>query len=274
MDNNFFESAPVIYNTSALKVIHNEFKSHFNIFRLHWHERMEFLRIKSGKLNVVLGTKETEATEGDLVIIPPKRLHRGYTSDQAVKYDVVMFDIRSFYNQTDICKELLPAIYEGNVLFKSVSSNPETIRCIDFISANHHLEGLEAISYVYQLLNSLFKNELIEFSDKPKDMVVKEITEYMEKHFSEDISTLDLCNKFGYTQSHLCRKFKKSTGLSPISYLTIIRLEYAGKLIKSGNESINHIASESGFSDSNYFTRCFKKHFGMSPTEYRKKRLK
>ncbi len=274
MDNNFFESAPVIYNTSALKVIHNEFKSHFNIFRLHWHERMEFLRIKSGSGIFCVGTESYKATGGDVVIIPPKALHSGFAPNKDIKYDVVMFDVRSFYNETDICKKLLPAIFEGNAVLNAVTSHPDTVKYIDFLCHNPSSEGLELISCIYQLLNSLFKNELIELRDNPRDTVVREITDYMEANFKEDLSVQELCSIFGYTESHFCRKFKKSTGLSPMSYLTIIRLEYAGKLIKSGNESINHIASESGFSDSNYFTRCFKKHFGMSPTEYRKKRLK
>lgn len=274
MDKKLFESTPVIYNTSSLKTLSFDHKNFSDIIRMHWHDRMEFLRIKSGNGIFCVGTESYSATKGDVVIIPPKTLHNGFSPQKNIKYDVVMFDVRSFYNETDICKKLLPAIFEGNAVLKPVTSHPDTVKYIDFLCSNPSSEGLELISCVYQLLNSLLKNELIELRATPRNTVVRKITEYMENHFTEDLTVRELCSVFGYTESHFCRKFKKSTGLSPISYLTIIRLEYAGKLIKSGNESINHIASESGFSDSNYFTRCFKKHFGMSPTEYRKKRLK
>lgn len=52
-------------------------------------------------------------------------------------------------------------------------------------------------------------------------------------------------------------------------YLKLYRLEVARKRIKSQETSIGNIAAECGFSDANYFTRCFKAHFGIAPSRYR-----
>ena len=100
---------------------------------------------------------------------------------------------------------------------------------------------------------------------------IRDIIEYIEKEFDKDITTDSLCKKFGYSKEHFCRKFKKSTGLSPVTYLKIYRLEKAFSLIKNSDDSICGIAAQCGFSDSNYFTRCFHAHYGNPPSYYRNK---
>lgn len=53
-----------------------------------------------------------------------------------------------------------------------------------------------------------------------------------------------------------------------MTYLKIYRLELAYKKIKNSDTTISNIATECGFPNANYFTRCFKKHFGFPPTKY------
>ena len=79
-----------------------------------------------------------------------------------------------------------------------------------------------------------------------------------------------LCKEFGYPAAHLVyRKFKKATGLTPMMYLKIYRLELARRKIKNQEISIGNIAAECGFSDANYFIKCFKAHFGVAPSHYK-----
>ncbi|MBQ8233294.1 MAG: helix-turn-helix transcriptional regulator [Lachnospiraceae bacterium] len=69
-------------------------------------------------------------------------------------------------------------------------------------------------------------------------------------------------------------KFKETTGLTPMNYLKIYRVEEAYKLIKEGKRDIGNIAALCGFPDANYFTRCFKAHFGVPPSYFiRSKRI-
>ena len=55
-----------------------------------------------------------------------------------------------------------------------------------------------------------------------------------------------------------------------MNYIQILRLETAKEKIKSGNFKISEISALCGFKDASYFTRCFKKRYGMTPTEYAK----
>ena len=162
MKNTFLELTPVQYSPSATKILHFQFQPNKRCIRLHWHDRMELLRIKSGKIYIGQGTDLTVASAGELVIIPPKTLHTAHTLDDNVEYDVLMFDVRSFYNETEICKKLLPAIFDGKAVFKAVTSDSEIIRCTDSICADGNQGTMETMAKVYQLIYLLCKKELLE----------------------------------------------------------------------------------------------------------------
>lgn len=270
MKNSLIELTPVSYSSNAIKVLDFHAGPNSKCFRLHWHDRIEILRVKRGKMTVEHGTSSAELCSGELIVFSPKTLHRGYTTLSDVDYDVLMFDIRAFYNDTEICKSLLPAIFDNRAIFKSVINDPETVETYNYICENGSTPSLEITSSIYKFIHLLYKNSLIELRDPPKKDPIKRIITYLEENFAQDINNETLCRKFCYTPSHLCRKFKGATGLTPMNYLKIYRLELARKMLQSGDRSVSEIAQECGFSDANYFTRCFKSHFEAAPTKYKK----
>lgn len=71
---------------------------------------------------------------------------------------------------------------------------------------------------------------------------------------------------------HLRRVFKRETGLAPLGYLLRLRVEHAQSLLIHSTLSVTDIAHMSGFDDPYYFSRLFKKHTGVSPSEYRQRK--
>ncbi len=74
----------------------------------------------------------------------------------------------------------------------------------------------------------------------------------------------------GMSVSTLTRQFRKATGYPPNEYLLMLRLKKSLLLLVNPELSISDIADRVGFSDSNYFCRQFKRHYGLSPQRYRK----
>ena len=70
----------------------------------------------------------------------------------------------------------------------------------------------------------------------------------------------------------LTRQFRNATGYPPKEYLLRLRLKKSVMLLLNPEMPISEIAERTGFSDSNYFCRQFRKHYGLSPQKYRKKR--
>ena len=269
------ETTPVIYNASSVKILSNFVLEHNTcIFRMHWHDRMELLRIIEGEMVVNFGNSEVCAKAGELVIIPPHRPHTAYTKNSSVKYGVIMFDVRQFYNKTDASAKFLSPIFDKGLCFGSVTDNKDVIAAADFISQNttSDIAMLEVMAGVYRLIYELYSNCITEPDPQTEfDEVVKDAINYIQNNYENELSTSDLSEVFGYTSSYFCRKFKENTSLTPMNFLKIHRLEKAYELIKDGYTDINKISQKCGFSDPNYFTRCFKAHFEHPPTYYVKK---
>lgn len=83
--------------------------------------------------------------------------------------------------------------------------------------------------------------------------------------------TLDyLAGIINITPTYLCRLFKTALGLSPVAYITNVRMENAKRLLLSRKPMpISSVAKECGFSDPGYFTRIFRRTFGITPENYR-----
>lgn len=113
-------------------------------------------------------------------------------------------------------------------------------------------------------------DELI-FLERKRDVVWK-VVEYMEQHYSEDLSLTSLAEEFFLAPTYLAKCFKDKTGSSVMQYLEGYRMQRAQELLRSSSLSISEIALKSGYNDSNYFTRSFRKYSGVTPREYRNSR--
>lgn len=92
---------------------------------------------------------------------------------------------------------------------------------------------------------------------------------HIETNFAEKISLDELAKKSHLSRRHVTRIFQESIGRSPIDHLIQVRCRNAAELLKRTDRSITEIAFDCGFSDSNYFTRCFRKTMNLTPNQYR-----
>jgi AraC-like DNA-binding protein len=79
-----------------------------------------------------------------------------------------------------------------------------------------------------------------------------------------------LQDEMAMSRVNLFRKLKALTGDTPSGLIKTLRLKTAAKMLEKGEESITHIALNTGFSNSSLFAQVFKKEYGMTPGEYRK----
>jgi AraC-like DNA-binding protein len=80
-----------------------------------------------------------------------------------------------------------------------------------------------------------------------------------------------LSDEVGISRAQLHRKMKEITGISTGEFIRNIRLEQAARLIKEGDINITQVAYSVGFNNQTHFSTAFKKHFGMTPSEYAEK---
>lgn len=94
---------------------------------------------------------------------------------------------------------------------------------------------------------------------------------YIEDHYLEQISLEDIASHSNISTRHLNRIFKSFYQTSPMAYLQRLRLERACHLLRLTQWPITQVSYQSGFNDSNYFSRQFNKVYGMSPKQFRQK---
>lgn len=99
--------------------------------------------------------------------------------------------------------------------------------------------------------------------------LVRDISEYINEHYKEDISLQDVASVLGYSDVYFCKIFKQNFGRNFITYLNNYRIDKAKELLENAAINIKDISTEAGYRDANYFTRVFKRIVGMTPSEYR-----
>ena len=146
-------------------------------------------------------------------------------------------------------------------------------------SAYPEMESLEASGWMRLLLHHFGLSNLdsvpIPERDLPTmiDRQVEHVLRFLSLQYPQQISIQHIASSLGYHRAHLSKAFKAKTGLSPKQYLMKVRLKKAQELLL-GNLTIDQISSSVGFNDALYFSKQFRKEFGISPTDYRNKAAK
>ncbi len=94
--------------------------------------------------------------------------------------------------------------------------------------------------------------------------------DYLNDHFAQHISLSSLSAALGVSISQIKRVFQEQVGQSMVQYLTALRIGQAKRMIREGNLSFTQVAEQVGYDSIYYFSSLFKKHTGMTLTEYSK----
>lgn len=134
-----------------------------------------------------------------------------------------------------------------------------------------HLETLACMLKVY-LQNNISKKVFEENHIKQTETAeyIKKASEYIDRHFTENIKVKDVADFCNLSASHLQHLFIETTGKGIGDKIRINRLHYARQLLRTTNRSIKNIAIFSGFKNTDYFSYAFHKEFGITPLKYKK----
>jgi two-component system response regulator YesN len=124
--------------------------------------------------------------------------------------------------------------------------------------------------WVKKKINHLFSVSF-EIRSKHYRKEVNKVIEIVKKRIETKITLNQLAHELNMSETHLCRIFKQDTGKSIINYIIDYKLSKAAEMLKNTDLQIKEIASEIGIHDPFYFNRSFKKIYGVSPSQFRKK---
>ena len=225
-------------------------------YPLHRHTCWEIMYYLSGNGHMATQHGDIPFERGTIIVVPPQISHGSVSEDGFVNISVrgdfsrfFMFDqaIKLSDNDSRDGEQL------ATLIFNNRCTNNEYITSLCTSYANFLLQSVECESPVRQCITD----------------VIKEIS---ERCCDQSLNITDLLKKSGYAEDYIRCEFKRLTSLSPIAFLTRMRIDHAKNLLEiyHKNLTVAEIAEACGFSDVVYFSKKFKQYVGVSPNAYRK----
>ena len=130
-------------------------------------------------------------------------------------------------------------------------------------------DKFKCYSLFYDLLSYLSSLENTGYKEKHRFSVIDPALDYLTEHLYDPSLKADKLHRLcGISDTYFRKIFISRFGESPQSYITQKRISHARTLLDSGDfDSVKDIAFSSGYSDALYFSKVFKKHFGITPTD-------
>lgn len=247
----------------------------------HWHENFELLYFETGQAIVNCNAKPLSVKAGDLIIINSNDLHSCDNSSTKLIYYVIEFNLSFLHSkEIDLCqtKYMIPLL-QNRILFQNqplpqYSLFNEIEQLILESTTKEIGYELSIKSCVYQILALLLRyhtKQTISPSAKKRQQEnldrLRPILHHLDTYYTEEFTLAELAAKANMSAGYFCRIFKNLTGKTPFEYINHLRLHEASRLLAEGHLNITEIALRVGFSDSNYFSRQFKKYKNCPPSK-------
>lgn len=265
------ELTPVLYGDVPLKVLPRFRKAAGQrCFESHWHERMEVLRIVAGSLRLTIDGAPYTARQGDAVCIGPRLPHWGEAQED-VCYDALFIDLNELHSINRAYRQYVEPIADGRAGLLPILSDLRLTRTLEPLFDRSGEENpLSVLSAVYAFLGALYDARAVTPAQDGATSSLDRVLQYMQSHAAEPLSSGRLSAMFGYNAAYFSRRFHEYTGVTPTVYLRVLRLERARQMLEHSADPVGFIASRCGFRDAGYFIGCFRRHYGVSPSAYRK----
>lgn len=135
------------------------------------------------------------------------------------------------------------------------------------INAMNTIKEIKA--YIFELVNTLIES-LMSLKIKKHSELVLATKAFLNDKFTEDLSLELVGSAVSFSPNYLSNLFKSETGMTIFDYITNLRMELAAKLLISTDKRIQSISREVGYNNIQSFIRYFKKHYNLTPDQYRK----
>ena len=284
--NYYFDPAVV---PLALKKVRGSLLSHPHDYTgiPHWHDFTELVIITGGHGRQLINGTSYPVSAGDVFVITGRTTHC-FEDHARLEITNIMFDERLL----DGAREYLNRIPGYHVVFRFEPelrnsgrfhnmlrlSVQDLARVVRLASAMEmELEGrfpgseaaaagklLELTVFLSRALNNGSGGEVSGIAG------LAALFSALESSFQEQWTLRRMAKYCGMSVNTLLRKFRAAAHRSPLQHLTQLRLNAARHMLEAGEMTVSEIAFACGFRDSNYFSKCFSKHFRAAPSSFRK----
>ena len=269
---------------------------YLKLIRWHWHPEIEMIYLLKGQVEALVDDESIILAPGQGIFVNQNVLHAFHRVEEfdAVFFSIVFHPSMIFgYGSAALSVKYLSPILENPHMKYLVLSDddPYTSPIIehmkqvrDHYNAKEYGYELVCKANICNLWNVLLKVPRDESATivKSKRIIndeqrIKEAILYIEQHFADPITLDDIARSIHISKSECCRCFQRVLRQTPFEYLLKYRIFHAAKLIQHQDPSANSISNLAitvGFGNISYFNKVFKRYLRMTPTEYKREKVK
>ncbi len=233
--------------------------------------------VLKGDFTFIINGQEIQVSEGDALLLPPgtdrERLFHKEFSDHVV----FNFSLKKENNLA------------SHILFKN-AVNPYIRKLLDsypckfyndfshnynfYINKSLIIDNSRELAKTKAILHNHLNTILITLFDslnpQTQNKYVNSILKYINDNITNPLSLTDVCQSVHLSKEYVARVFKKEMGITVTDYIIQQKLDLAKNMLLSNEISLRNISEKVGYQDYNYFSRLFKKHYGISPLKMKK----
>lgn len=234
----------------------------------HTHRHAELVYIRGGKCTAYADSESYELNNDDFFIAFPNQVHRFETIVDE-QYDLFIIDpelvpeLSSFFNNVIPKCNVIHDVSQNKVFYDAIRELADT--SLD----DSELKTAVLKGRLLVLFGILFGVMSVVPYKKGDGNTIRMIVNYCSNHFTEDLSLGKLEEELHISKHYISHLFGYKLNIGFNDYINTLRVTYASRLLRETSDSIINISESSGFNSLRTFNRAFKKHFGISPREYR-----
>lgn len=248
----------------------------------HWHEDIELLVALSGCMDYNIGGEIVHLKEGEGIFVNAHHLHYGF-SDEHTECDmicVLLHPLPFYEGNTQTEKYILPLIGNDTAPYFTFSRDGNGAALFQTVCELYQRRespafSLFALSLGYRIWAELY---LLPHAKEPKPQqyaediqTLKQMLLFIHKNYAKHLTLEKISSVGAICKSSCTRLFKKYLRKTPVQYLIEYRLKKAAEQLSATDKKIIEISLDTGFPSVSYFIETFRKHYGISPTKYKKR---
>ena len=248
----------------------------------HTHDFVSFHYVLSGHVRFQLGNSSVVVHKDEVLIINPNVEHCQLINDPDTDIHSTVFylGIDDLYIK-GYPKNFIP--YDSAVI-QLHKYQQEIYQCYHEIVLTQEkkevgwslMTKVLSLQFLVLLLKELAPQasstiqEYFQLKTYDKQTIAQTITSYFQENYMKKISVEEIARSSYLSTTYITKIYKEITGDTPINYLINLRMEKAREILKEGHFSIQDAAKKVGYDDPYYFSKLFKKRFGVSPSAYKR----
>lgn len=238
---------------------------------MHVHDAFEIYYMKQGNGTYYIEDHMYKILPGDVVLIPGNTSHR--TTYGGKVHTRLLVNCSHAYIPEAVLERLtgMGYLYRNH---KVIGQLEEV-----FAKIEHEYSHADALSeevlkcFTAELMFIILRHKNEHEKASPENNFITTVQEFVQNNYMNEVKLSALAEQLSVSQEHLSRVFKRETGVGFKEYLIRFRLQKAEEMLKhEPGRAVSEVAYACGFNDGNYFSYKFKKAYGVSPTEVRRKK--